>query len=454
METTATFTGAESTRAKIFRGPLYHSQGPQTGVYHPDGGLVVNAHGLIDWCGPWTALKQPAPDVPLFELPPDHLLMPGFIDLHVHLPQLAETGRQADSLLKWLDEYIFKAESAFADRETATAMARWFFTELLKNGTTTAAVFLTSHPEATEIAFEMAHAMGNRVIMGQNLMDRNGPEDLLRPTQQLLAETEALAKRWHNADDGRIRYAWMPRFAVTCSNDLMRGLGVLRQKYPDIYLHTHLSEQTDEIAAVLELFPEAQNYTDAYGCFGLLGPRTILAHGIHLSDPELDTIHETHSCLAHCPGSNFFLKSGRFHLKEVMAKNLLWGLGSDVGAGPELSLFKAMKEAQYMQPQMLLSPHTLFYAATLGAARALLQDDRLGNFDPGKEADFIVVDYHGKSSLTPPDQASEAPADILSTLAKLIYLGDDRLIAATYVRGQQVYCQPGKRFEPKVRAVS
>jgi guanine deaminase len=188
----------------------------------------------------------------------------------------------------------------------------------------------------------------------------------------------------------------------------------------------------------LHQFPWAADYTQVYERFGLLGPRTILAHGIHLDDGELDRIRDAQSALAHCPASNFFLKSGRFRLLEALRRRVLFGLGSDVGAGPELSLFKVMKDAQYMQADTLVPVETLFYAATLGGARALMQDDRVGNFVPGKEADFIVLNLLGKPVFYPPEE--ECPETNPETmLSRLLYLGDERLVAATFVRGRQVY---------------
>lgn len=420
---------------KIFRGPLYHPLSKETWAYWPDALLVVGSSGKIEACGPWNSVQAEVYDSEsVVQLLPGQLIIPGFIDLHVHLPQLGATGCQAPTLLEWLEQHIFSAEARFSDPLHAQAMAEWFFAELLRNGTTTAAVFLTLHSEATEIAFQVAERMGNRVIMGLNLMDRNAPAELVRPTETLLSETERLYHKWHGADENRIQYAWMPRFAISCSDELLSGIGRLRTQYPQAYCHTHLSEQPGEVAEVLKLFPEAKTYTDAYDRCGLLGERTLLAHGIHLSDSELDHLQAIGSSLVHCPSSNFFLKSGPFRLQAVIEKNLRWGLGSDVGAGPEMSLFKVMKDAQFMQQHWLVPLHTLFYAATLGGAEALQMADRLGNLVPGKEADFVILDCRHKSSLT------LAPEHTLEELlSKLIYLGDDRLIAQTYVRGKRVY---------------
>lgn len=423
-----------------YRGAILHALGQDEMAFFPDGGLLVNQNGQIVACDHWPVLEASGllEGFEFKQVPSACLMVPGFVDAHVHLPQMAVAGCQAESLLAWLETHIFAEESRFENDAYAQAISEWFFSELLANGTTLAAVFLTSHPTASRIAFETAERLGNRVIMGQNLMDTNAPQALLRPTSQLLAETEALCQHWHGKGDGRLQYAWVPRFALTSTEALLAGIGELRRKHPDVYLHTHVSEQLAEINAVKAQFPWAADYTGVYERFGLLGPRTILAHGIHLSDDELARLKALDASLAHCPGSNFFLKSGRFRLMDVLSRQLRLGLGSDVGAGPELSLFKVMKDAQYMQSDTLVPLETLFYLATLGGARALDQEDRVGNFEPGKDADFVVLDLSAKSAMADKaiGQNGESPERFLSGL---VYQGDDRLVEATYIRGQRVY---------------
>lgn len=419
----------------VFRGALYHCLSADRDELIPDAALVVDAAGCITACGDWERMDLP-PDAPVTVLPPDRILLPGLIDLHVHLPQLNAVGAQSDNLMDWLNETIFPEEARFADPDYARTVSQRFFRQLLANGTTTAAVFLTSHTGAAEIAFEAAEATGNRVIMGLNLMDENAPADLARPAPELLADAEAMCRKWHGKANGRIRYAWMPRFALSCSEELLSGIGRLRKQYPEVWFHTHLAEQIGEIRAVLEKFPQADSYTAVYDHFDLLGPRSILAHAIHLSGAEQARIEETDSGLAHCPGSNFFLKSGRFPLKAILEKNIRTGLGSDVGAGPNLSILQAMKDAQYMQPDFLVPVRTLFYLATLGAARALCLETELGSFAPGKQADFIVARINGTGAGT------EAGAGIgqnwQKALSQLVYTGDERNIAAVYVAGQEI----------------
>lgn len=438
----------ETVVPRLYRGSVLHALSEQELEYFPDGGLMVDANGRIDACGHWEALLesipqyQKLPGFEVVELPKGSLMVPGFVDMHVHLPQMEVAGCQEKDLLSWLERHIFPAEARFANAAHAQAVSEWFFEALLANGTTTAAVFLTSHPEAAQIAFEVAKQRGNRVIMGQNLMDSHAPDDLIRHTAQILAETEALCRQWHGQENGRLQYAWIPRFALTSTEELLQGIGELRARYPEVYLHTHLSEQPGEIAAVKAQFPWANDYTQVYEHFGLLGPKTILAHGIHLSPHELDRIQGCDASLAHCPSSNFFLKSGRFRLMEILARGMRLGLGSDVGAGPELSLLKVMKDAQFMQADTLVSPQTLFYLATLGGARGLSLDDRIGNFEPGKEADFIVLNGSAKPGIALPAGAKpklsrpEPEPTLEQRLSQAIYLGDDRWVTHTFIRGR------------------
>jgi guanine deaminase len=430
--------GIDYSPKRAFRGMILYAKNTEELTFYPDGALFIDEDGFIAACDTWEKLSNRLQGFPLTELPPGYLILPGFIDLHTHLPQMAVTGCQEQDLLSWLKRHIFMEEARFENHDYAKRISHWFFSELLRNGTTTAAVFLTSHAQACQLAFEAADTLGNRVIMGQNLMDINAPDNLLCATEQALAETEALCQRWHGKDQHRIQYAWMPRFAITSSEALLQGVGILREKYPTVYLHTHLSEQIPEIEAVKQQFPWAGDYTDVYARFGLLGSRTILAHGIHLSDDELSRIQTAQAALAHCPGSNFFLKSGRFRLLEVLRRDILWGLGSDVGAGPELSILKVMRDAQFRQDDVLVPLPALLYGATLGAAKALFLDDRIGSLEPGKEADFIILNPAAKPGFALPDthQAKSEPESLLS---RLIYLGDDRMVTATYIRGRNRY---------------
>lgn len=424
---------------QIWRGAMLHSLDSTRLEFHQDGALIVSSTGTIEYFGPWETapIQMDSPETPIHQLSPSSLIMPGMVDCHVHLPQTAVAGKPANDLLEWLSQHIFKEEARFSDPDYAKRSSDWFFEELLANGTTTSAVFLTSHPEAVNIAFESALEKGNRVIMGQNLMDFNSPPELSRPTQALLKETEALCHQWHQVDNGRLQYAWIPRFALSCSDELLSGVGKLRKQYPDVYLHTHLSEQQGELAAVAARFTQHADYTAVYEDFNLLGSKSILAHAIHLSDGELSRLKQHDCSLAHCPSSNFFLKSGRFKWFEILKQDIRFGLGSDVGAGPELSLFKVMHAAQLQQYDTWIESSALIYAATLGGAKALHQDDRIGNFETGKEADFIILDLNAKAATK--RTLETTPKSGEDWAARGIYLGDDRLVQETYIRGKKVY---------------
>lgn len=363
------------------------------------------------------------------------VIIPGLVDLHIHLVQIAQTGRSGDTLLDWLTKYIFPAEMKFARAEHASKLADWFFRELAANGTTLAAVFTSIHKEACDIAFSNAARRGCRLIMGKTLMDRNAPVELQEDLERSLEDSEELCAKWHGYDNNRILYAYTPRFAPTSSSKQMEGAAQLWRKYPGSYMQTHLSENTDEIAWVKELFPNCRNYLDAYAGHGLIGKNSLFAHSIHLSDSEIEKLEESGSSLVHCPSSNLFLKSGVFPYRRVKQAGLKFGLGSDVAAGPEMSMFKVMKDAAYVQSELWLGPKELLYRATLAGAEAVNLDDRIGSLAVGKEADFVVLDPGLKSSV-PRDILDQESDDILSSL---VYVGDDRMIAATYVRGKAIY---------------
>ena len=428
----------ETIRPAIYKGAAYHCLSYSQGQYVPDGAMAVDAAGKIVAFGTWADVQTQI-DVTAFELielGKHRVIIPGLIDMHVHLPQMEARGCQADDLLSWLEKYIFATEMKFSDDDHAREISAWFFEELLAHGTTTAAVFLTSHTSATNIAFEEAQAHGNRVIMGLNLMDKNAPDALLRPAAELLKDTENLCARWHGVDDDRLMYAWMPRFAITSTEELLEGVGKLRQQYPDVYFHTHLSEQVPELDAVKKIFPWADHYTHVYDRFGMLAPKSILAHGIYLSNAELDRIDNTQCGLAHCPSSNFFLKSGRFPWFKIAGRNTRFGLGSDVGAGPSLNMFEVMRDAQYTQQEQVIPFNALLYSATLGAAYALHLDDKIGNFTPGKEADFVILDLMGI------DPLADTPEALKEHLTRIPYLADAYGVSATAVRGRLLYQKP------------
>jgi guanine deaminase len=405
----------------------------------PEGALVVSSDGLIRAVGNWSELESQYSANAGIEARiincGQKLIMPGMIDMHIHLPQVTQIGKSGDTLLSWLEKYIFPAESRFSDLSYAEKIAAWFFDQLACNGTTLAVVFATIHKEATDAAFSIAAAKGMRAIMGKVMMDRNAPAALLEDRKNSISDSENLAAKWHGHDDGRLLYAFTPRFAITATDELLKECGKLWQSNPGTYMHTHLSESIEEVKKVSSLFPDSRSYLDVYDHSGLCGSRSVFAHSIHLDDENLNLLHRKKCALAHCPSSNFFLKSGIFPIERVKAAGVQFGLGSDVAAGPQMSIFGVMKDANFIQPQIWISPRELFYRATRGGAKALQLDDRLGSLEAGKEADFIIVDPTLKNAC-PRDILEHETDDILSAL---VFLGDDRMIDATYIRGRQVF---------------
>jgi len=400
----------------------------------PAGALVVDEAGTICDVGLWQDVRKRCQPDTIINLG-KKIICPGFVDLHIHLPQISITGKWGKTLLGWLETYTYPTESAFADTELAREKAYWFFDELAKNGTTLACVYVTVHNDATNAAFEVAAQRGARVIMGKVMMDRETPLPLLEITKKTLDESDKLCKKWHGHDQGRLLYAFTPRFAVTSSQELLSGTGHLWLKHPGSYLQSHLSENKSEVESVHKHFVEARSYLDVYRQHGMLGSNSLFAHGIYLNAEDLALLRTTATALAHCPCSNFFIKSGVFPFRAARDAGVKFGLGSDLGAGPEMSLFKAMKDAAYMQANAWISPTELFYLSTLAGAKAVNLDSCVGSLTPGKEADFVIIDPSRKTSMAP-DLLDQSVDDILS---QLVYLGDDRIITATFIRGRAVY---------------
>ena len=398
------------------------------------GAIVVDARGKIAAVGDLEAMRKRYPAAAVFDFG-ERLIMPGLVDLHIHLPQFTQIGKSGQTLLGWLETYIFPAEMKFADAEHARRIAHWFFEELAKNGTTLAAVFTTIHWQSTDVAFQVAKEMGSRVIMGKVLMDQNAPASLREDTEDSIERSLQLCEKWHGQEDGRLLYSFIPRFAITSTEKQMRQAAKLWHSHPGTYMHTHLAESLEECVVVQKQFPEARSYTDVYERMGMLGERSIFAHSIHLDDDDMSTLSRTKSSVAHCPSSNFFLKSGFFKYKRVENAGVRFGLGSDVAAGPYMSLFEVMRDANYAQHDDWLSPAEVFYRATLGGAIAAWLDDKVGSLTAGKEADFIIVNPNRKSGIAA-NILKQSTEEILSSM---VFMGDDRLVEATFVRGRCLF---------------
>jgi guanine deaminase len=406
-------------------------------VHEPDGLLVMRG-GMIEAVGPYATLKAGlAGDVAV----EDHsscLIAPGFIDTHIHFVQIGIIGAQGKQLLDWLNTYTFPAEEAFADPVLARETARAFCDELIRNGTTTALVFCSVHPDSVDALFEEAAKHNLRLIAGNALMDRNGPLALIEAGRDAYDRSKELIARWHGK--GRALYAITPRFAAACSPEQLEMAGALWREHPGVFMHTHISENLGEVAWIKQLFPERAGYLDVYDHYGLTGRRAVLAHGVHLTEPELCRCHETGSAIAHCPTSNSFLGSGLFRVRAAKDKRrpVHVGMGTDIGAGTSFSLLATMGES-YKVAQLAGAPIDsieAFYLATLGGARALALDDKLGTLAAGREADVVVLDPNATPLLKFRTARSRS---IVETLAVLMTLGDDRAVRATYVAGKRAH---------------
>ena len=405
--------------------------------YEPDA-VVAMAEGRIVACGPArevTARLAAGTPVTAYA---NALITAGFIDGHVHYPQVPVIGAGGKTLLDWLADYTFPMERSFADPEHAREVAKLYLAENLRHGITTAAVFGTVHPASVDVLFEEAQALRLRMIAGKVLMDRNAPADLLDTAQRGYDESKALLERWHGKD--RLAYAITPRFAATSSSAQLEAAGALKREHPDAFVQSHLSETAAEVAWVRELFPARKSYLDVYAHFGLTGPRTIYGHGIHLDEDDFRLLHETRTAIAHCPTSNNFLGSGRFNLEAAKraARPVHVALATDLGGGTSFSMLRTM-QAAYEVAQMsgnALSPSCALYLATQGAARALELDGRIGNIAPGMEADVTVIDLRSTPLI---DFRMRHARDIDEVLAIQMALGDDRAIRATYIAGRLAY---------------
>ena len=404
--------------------------------WFPDGGLLVDDAGKIASIGPWASLAPTlGPTIEVIDRQ-GKLILPGFIDTHVHSAQLDVIASFGTQLLDWLERYTFPAELKFADVQHASQSAQLFISELLRQGTTTAAVWPSVHTESVDALFTQAANRDMRLIAGKVLMDQHCPENLRdQSTSTAEHQSRALIERWHGHK--RLSYALTPRFAVSTSEPLMRLAGKLFASDPSLYLQNHLAENHAEIAMVKSLYPQSRSYLDVYRQMGFLGKRSVFAHCLHLDPSDWQALQGSGSSIAFCPTSNLFLGSGLFDCATADAHHIPVGLATDVGGGTSLSMLRTMAEA-YKVLQMraqTLHPLKAFYLATLGGARALDVQDRIGRLAAGYEADFIVLNW----SNDPLSAHRSALAQSLpDRLFALMTLGDDRNIAETYVMGNCV----------------
>ncbi len=412
--------------------------------YLPDG-LLVLEDGKVKAFGPYEELQAEYGEVPT-TVYAERLIMPGFIDTHIHYPQTEMIAAYGEQLLEWLDQYVFPTEGKFDDKDYAKAVADIFLDQLLSNGTTTALVFAAVFPQSVDAFFESAERRNLCMIAGKVMMDRNAPDYLCDTAESSYQEAKALIEKWHKK--GRLRYAITPRFAITSTDEQLQKAGELLKEFPDVYMHTHISENPKEVEWVEELFPNCDGYLDAYDQAGLVKERSVFAHGIHLTDAEFQRLSEAKSAIAFCPTSNLFLGSGLFKIEQAKSTDypVKVGLGTDIGAGTSFSLLQTANEAYKVAQlrQQKLSPFKALFLATLGGAKALCLEDTLGNFDIGKDADFIVLNSRStplmafRNNATAPESLSELADRAFS----LIIMGDDRAIESTYILGEIAYSAP------------
>jgi guanine deaminase len=427
---------------RAFRGELlsvaHDPAGDAQAVRHEPDGLLVVEDGIVVARGSFDALAGQWPGLAVERL--DGLVVPGFIDAHVHYPQMDRIASHGEQLLDWLERHIFPAEKAFADRVHAETVAGAFLVELLRNGTTSALVFPTVHKHSVDALFEAALERRMRIVSGKVLMDL-GPDGLVDTAESARSESEALIRRWRGR--GRLHYAVTPRFALTSTDAQLQVAGALLTAHPDVLLHTHLAENLRECEAVAARFPDAADYLDVYDRFGLVTDRSVFAHGIHLSGRSCARLAESGAGIAICPSSNLFLGSGFFHFGQACDHGVRTGLGTDIGAGTSFSMLHTAGLAYQaaLARGHALDPFRALWLATAGSAALLHIEDRVGALEVGQEADFVLLDNWATPLLARRTQG----ASLAERLFALQILGDDRAVARTYIMGECAWDRNGGR---------
>ncbi len=404
---------------------------PDAARHHNHGAVLVEA-GRIAAVGEAADLRARFPQARVRDYG-GKLISAGFIDAHVHYPQTAIIASWGKRLIDWLNTYTFPEEMRFADRAYADEVAGRYLDLVLERGTTTVCSYATIHPESVDAIFSAAQARGMRVFAGKTCMDRNAPEGLRDTPQSAYDDSKRLLQAWHGVD--RLSYVITPRFSPTSTPEQLAALGALWREYPDCLMQTHLSEQTDEIAWVKDLFPQSRDYLDTYEAQGLLREGAVYGHAIHLTDREKARLIEAGASLVHCPTSNTFIGSGLFDMG--LARSLRVGLATDTGGGSNFSMPRTMAAA-YEVAQLRgqsLHPSQLWWLATQGSARALRCEDRIGNIAPGMEADLVVIDLASTPAIA---QATARADDLWQALFPTIMMGDDRAVADVWVGGRRV----------------
>lgn len=430
----------EPASMRAYRAAILRFAEDQAPIYDSDGLLVTatdaSGRSVVKAVGGYHSLIDGLAGVPVQDLR-GYLIAPGFVDLHLHYPQVDVIGAPADGLLPWLEKYTFPQESRFFDEAHALEVAGFFLDELHRHGVTTALAFATSHSASVHAIFEQALQRGLRFITGKVLQDRHSPDGVRDETEQSLIDTEALIQRWHGVD--RLGYAITPRFAPTSTPEQLRGAGELAAKYPQVWIQSHVAENRDEVRWAAELFPQSRSYLGVYADHGLLRERAIYAHCLHLDAADRVLMGETGAAAAVCPTSNLFLGSGFFDFSAADAAGMRYGLASDVGGGTSFSPFHTMLAAYcvgregHTKTGLSLKPGQLWWQHTAGAAQALGLGGVIGNLQPGHEADFVVLDPQATPLLA--RKASQA-SSLDELLFAMIVLGDDRVVVRSVVAGR------------------
>jgi guanine deaminase len=436
--------GAGRGPVHAFRGEILHfvgdpaDQGEAAHRHHADGVLLVR-DGLVEQAGPASELLPRLDAATTVTDYRGKLILPGFVDTHIHFAQTDIIASYGEQLLQWLETYTYPTEQRFGDPAHAAEVAGFFADELLRNGTTTAMVFGTVHPAAADAIFSAAQRRGMRMIAGKSLMDRNCPEGVRDTAQSGFEQCEALIARWHGVD--RLSYAVTPRFAPTSTERQLELCGRLLDDHPGVYLQSHVAENSDEIRWVAELFPWSRSYLDVYDHFGLLRERAVYAHCIHLDAADRARMGATGAAMSFCPTSNLFLGSGLFDAAAAREHGVRVGLGTDVGGGTSFSMLRTLDEAYKVLAMagQKLAPMRAFHLATLGGARALRLEDRIGSFEPGREADFIVLDPNATPLMA---RRMAGAASLPERLFVYMMLGDDRAVAAVHLMGRKAWSRP------------
>lgn len=430
---------------RILRGTVWNCRGNSLSSAKfeeiTDGAIAISSDGKILGVGPAQVIKKTFKTRSETHFK-DSVLLPGFVDTHIHFPQMNQIGCHGESLLGWLDKYIYPEEIRMSHPKEARRFGPLFFQELFQNGTTTSLVLSSSAPHSTDLLFKAALDSGARAVIGKVSMDRLAPKALTRAVSEDKEQSESLISKWHEKED-RLFYALTPRFSPACSPSMLKMLGGLSEEHPTVRIQTHFSENLDEIKLVRKLFPKAKDYLHTYEDFGLIGKRTVLAHCIHATPSEIKRMAKLGAHVSHCPTSNLFLGSGLFPLDDYLKKEINMGLGTDVGAGTSFSLWTTLGAAYKIQRlrHQDVSTAQLFYLATLGGAKALGLENQIGSFEVGKQADIQVIHWKKKTLLNARMENSQNAAD---RFFSCLFQFEKDLIEAVFVRGKKVFTREAR----------